>query len=119
MRVYKFLTRKYGLKAMRERRLKISEVHTLNDTFDLLPFDLSDPELRKGVIASRNEFGRNQGLLCFSQHWHNPVLWAHYADSHEGLCLGFDLPGERGVAQAVAYVERPIQLTHLNPDIAN
>ena len=52
MRVYKFLNCKYGLRALRERRLKISEVRSLNDPFDLLPFDLSDPELRNGVIAS-------------------------------------------------------------------
>jgi hypothetical protein len=74
MRVYKFLNCKYGLKAIRERRLKISEVGTLNDPFDLLPFDLSDPTIRKGVLASRHEIGKNNGLLCFSRHWHNPVL---------------------------------------------
>jgi len=57
-----------------------------------------------------------KGLLCFSRHWHNPVLWAHYADSHKGLCLGFDVPdGDRDVA----YVERPIKLTHLDLSVAD
>src|SRR5260370_7577223 len=92
MRVYKFLSCKSGLRAVRERRLKISEVRSLNDPFELLPFDLSDPELRKWVISSRDEIGKNRGLLCFSQHWHNPVLWAHYAGSNNGLSLGFDFP---------------------------
>jgi hypothetical protein len=77
MRVYKFLTDKYGLKALRDRRLKISEVHSLNDPFDLLPFDLADSELREGVLASSLEIGQKYGMLCFSQHWTNPVLWAH------------------------------------------
>src|SRR5580700_220230 len=117
MRVYKFLNCKFGLKAIRERRLKISEVGTLNDPFDLLPFDLSDPTIRKGVLASRHEIGKNNGLLCFSRHWHNPVLWAHYAESHRGLCLGFDIPDE--IQQAVTYVEKPIKLTHLDYEIAN
>jgi hypothetical protein len=116
MRVYKFLSCKYGLRAVRERRLKISEVRSLNDPFELLPFDLSDPELRKWVISSRDEIGKNRGLLCFSQHWHNPVLWAHYAESNKGLCLGFDVPDGQ---QAVEYVEHPIQFTHLGPEIAN
>lgn len=120
MRVFKFLSCKFGLRALRERRLKISEVRSLNDPFDLLPFDLSDPELRKGVIASRNEIGQGRGLLCFSRHWHNPVLWAHYADSHKGLCLGFDLPdGEQEIARAVEYVESPIKLLHLDFTTAN
>lgn len=88
MRVYKLLSCKYGLKALRERRLKISQVHTPNDPFELLPFDLSDPQVRKGVLASRQDIGQNNGLLCFSRRWDSPVLWAHHADSHRGLCLG-------------------------------
>lgn len=117
MRAYKFLSCKYGLKALREQRLKISEIHSLNDPFDLLPFDLSDPELRRGVIASRNEIGANRGMVCFSQHWHNPVLWAHYAERHKGLCIGFDVPGE--CTQPVTYIEHPIKLIHLDYDMAN
>jgi len=31
------------------------------------------------------------GLLCFSKHWWNPLLWSHYADRHKGICLGFDV----------------------------
>jgi Protein of unknown function (DUF2971) len=115
MRVYKFLSCKYGLKVLRERRLKISEVRSLNDPFELLPIDLSDPELRKGTYVTRQEIGKKYGLLCFSMHWHNPVLWAHYADSHKGMCLGFDLPdiGPR----VMKYVDRPITLT--DHDLAN
>jgi hypothetical protein len=108
MRVYKFLSCQYGLRVIRERRLKISEVSSLNDPYELLPFDLSDPTFRQAVIASRIELGRNNGILCFSQYWHNPVLWAHYAESHKGLCLGFDVPdGQR----SVSYEEHPIKLT--------
>jgi hypothetical protein len=109
MRVYKFLCCKYGLRAIKERELKISEIRFLNDPFDLLPVNLSDPELRAGASATRQKLGEGHGILCFSRHWHNPVLWAHYADSHKGMSLGFDLPdvGPR----AVKYVNRPITLT--------
>jgi len=117
MRVYKFLSCQYGLRAIRERRLKISEVLSLNDPYELLPFDLSDPTFRRGIMLSRIQLGEKNGILCFSQHWYNPVLWAHYAESHKGLCLGFDVPdGQR----AVTYVEDPIKLTPRqlsNPDI--
>jgi hypothetical protein len=117
MRVYKFLPRQYGLQAIRKRRLKISEIRYLNDPFDLLPFDLSDPELRKGVIATRAEIGQKGGLLCFSRQLHNPVLWAHYAESHRGLCLGFDVPDD--LTQMVEYVENPIRLERLDLKTAN
>ena len=57
------------------------------------------------------------GLLCFSRQWHNPVLWAHYAESHRGLCLGFDVPDE--LTQAIRYVEHPIRLKRLDCETAN
>lgn len=117
MRVYKFLSCKYGLKAIRERRLKISEVRSLNDPFELIPFDLSDPTLRQGVIKSREEIGRDRGLLCFSRSWENPVLWAHYAESHRGLCLGFDVPDE--LPHPIDYVTIPIQLKEVDFGTAN
>jgi hypothetical protein len=30
------------------------------------------------------------GLCCFSRSIDNYLLWSHYADSHKGVCLGFD-----------------------------
>jgi hypothetical protein len=117
MRVYKFLSCKYGLRALREQRLKISEIRSLNDPFELIAIDLSDPKLRQAVIKTRDEIGTDRGILCFSKHWHNPVLWAHYADSHKGLCLGFDVPDDG--PQAIDYVENPLKLTRLNYEVAN
>jgi hypothetical protein len=31
-------------------------------------------------------------VICFSADWINPVIWAHYADKHRGICLGFEIP---------------------------
>jgi hypothetical protein len=31
------------------------------------------------------------GAVCLSTSWNNPVLWAHYADKHAGIALGFDI----------------------------
>ncbi len=30
------------------------------------------------------------GVCSFSEEANNPLLWAHYADSHEGICIGID-----------------------------
>lgn len=37
--------------------------------------------------------------------WTNPLLWAHYADKHRGICLGFDLSIADNMGRAVDYVE--------------
>jgi hypothetical protein len=42
------------------------------------------------------------GAVCFSRAWHNPVLWAHYADGHRGFCLEVD---RQGAAATVQHVE--------------
>ena len=94
MRVYKFLEYKYGRQAIRERCLKVSRVESLNDPFEFLPFDLSDPAVRTVFLGFKTSFSSDKGLLCFSRDWSNPVLWAHYADKHNGLCLGIDVREE-------------------------
>ena len=30
------------------------------------------------------------GILSLSKNWDNPLMWAHYSDSHKGFILGFD-----------------------------
>ena len=104
-RVYKFLPSKWALDDIKNQHIKISRISDLNDPFELIPFDLTDKEQPDAQIRARTELlsGRGIGLLCFSFKWSNPVLWAHYADKHKGICLGFDLPDD--VAHEVRYVK--------------
>ncbi len=95
MRAYKFLDAEFGLKSLRERRLKISTLHDLNDPFELLPYEMSDRNHRSALRETRNQMARNRGILCFSADWRDPVIWAHYSDKHRGLCLGFEIPDEK------------------------
>jgi len=92
MRVYHFLDRKFGIKALKDRRLKIARLHELNDPFEFLSVDLSDQILHDAFARTKLQISERDGLLCFSKHWHNPVLWSHYAEKHRGICLGFDMP---------------------------
>lgn len=107
MDVYHFLNKVYGLKVLKEKRLKVSDMNNVNDPFDFLSIAAptkADRQLLKGWL---NEMSENYGLLCFSRDWQNPVLWSHYADRHRGLCLGFEIPNEN--LRQVNYVQsRPI-----------
>ena len=100
-RVYKFLATEWALDDIRRRRIRISEIHDLNDPFELIPFDLSDIEQRKQLLRARDEMAR-RGILCFSHSWSSPLLWAHYADRHRGICLGFDM--EDQAVKTIEYV---------------
>ena len=87
MRVYKFLTTEFAMKDIWERRMKISEISDLNDPFELIPCDLSDPEHLYALLATRDLMTRTRGLLCFSRSWMNPSCGHTIATSIEGCAL--------------------------------
>jgi hypothetical protein len=102
MRAYYFTSAVHGLAAMRDRRLKVARIHELNDPFEFLGVELSDREFRKVLTATKRQLSERNGLLCFSKSWRHPMLWAHYADKHRGVCLGFDVNAEK--LEHVSYV---------------
>ena len=94
MLIYKFLNEEYGLEALRSRRLKISRISELNDPFELLAPNLSNPDMRNAFHTMKANLSKDKGMLCFSKARTNPLLWSHYADRHQGVCLGFHVPKE-------------------------
>jgi hypothetical protein len=104
VRVYKFLDSHFALKILSEKRLKISRFDDLNDPFELIPYNLANQKQRWALQAMRRQLGHNRGMLCFSATWRDPVLWAHYADRHKGICIGFDLSQE--FCKKVNYVSK-------------
>lgn len=91
MRLYHFLPSKYALSDLRNRHFKIARVAELNDPFELVAVDSSDPTQRTILRGWKNTFQNKWGILCFCKTWRNPVIWSHYADKHKGMCLGFDV----------------------------
>jgi hypothetical protein len=103
MRVYHFLPAVHALEDIEKKRIKISEIDQLNDPFELWCVSQEDKQVRLALRNYKKEMGQRFGLICFCQHWHNPLLWSHYADKHRGMCLGFEVD-DRGL-RAVNYVE--------------
>jgi len=110
MRVYKFLSADIAQKVIAERRLKISTFSEMNDPFELLGIVLTAAPhavefLEYFKTQTFETLKRQTGAICFSERWVDPVLWAHYADQHKGIALGFELdPSEDVGARRVAYV---------------
>ena len=93
-RVYYFTPPEHAEENLREKRLKVSRFSQCNDPFELAAFDLRNRELRKQSKKWLAAMDRENGLLCFCRSWKNPVLWAHYAKKHTGVCYGFDVDPE-------------------------
>lgn len=76
--------------------LYFSSPTKFNDPFDcdfrMLPTSL---EKNYGISwdAAVEESKTNvqkMGIICFTSHWKNTLMWAHYADKFKGFCLGFE-----------------------------
>jgi hypothetical protein len=65
---------------------------------------MSDKQLRSLFQRTKDDIARQYGILCFSRSWENPVQWGHYADRHQGLCLGFEVPDN--LATIVSYAAK-------------
>lgn len=89
MHVYHFLSERWAIDDLENRRLKISLFHELNDPFELMCYELPTAAYRVAFRDKKERLAREFGLLCFSRSWKSPVLWSHYADKHKGICLGF------------------------------
>lgn len=107
MRAYYFTNAVHGLAALHDQRLKVARIHELNDPFEFLGVELSDPEFRQALTSTKRQLSDRNGLLCFSKSWRHPMLWAHYADKHRGICLGFDVNENK--LEHVSYVNSRFQ----------
>lgn len=45
-------------------------------------------EVMKNLFKNENA---DRGITCFSKNNNNLLMWAHYSNTHTGVCLGYDL----------------------------
>jgi len=93
-----------------EWRMKLSTFDKVNDPFELLAADQGDRLQRRILKALRDHWTKRLGMISFSTSWTSPLMWAHYAESHTGVCLGIDVVDEDRVC---AIVYEPERLTGL------
>ena len=97
MIVYHFISSEFALKALGDRRLKISRINELNNPFEFCVVDFSDSDTKTKLETFRNQVNEQYGVICFSEQYHDPVLWSHYAGSHRGVALVFEIPDDYAI----------------------
>ena len=97
MIVYHFTSAEFALKALRDRRLKIARINELNDPFQLSAGNFSNSDTQSKLEAFKNQMNEKYGIVCFSKHHGDPVLWSHYADGHRGVALVFEIPDDQAI----------------------
>ncbi|QCM10003.1 DUF2971 domain-containing protein [Agrobacterium tumefaciens] len=91
MQLYYYTKLHYGLASVRDRRIKISLYDSLNDPFDFLGVATDSKAQEDELQKLRDELRAKSGIICLSETWKEPLMWGHYANSHKGVCLGFEV----------------------------
>jgi hypothetical protein len=64
----------------------------------------NNPNKFREILVDAVKFDK-RGILCLSQSPDNIVLWSHYANYHEGVCLKFDMSKNPDFFLTPLYVE--------------
>lgn len=90
----KFIDLHYSNKSLKEKE----RIFEINKT------KLSD--FRLALADQMNTIRNNLGICCFSNNSNNALMWSHYADKHNGLCLGFKFqPADYFFIMYVKYIK--------------
>lgn len=74
-----------------EWRMKLSTFDKVNDPFELLCADQGDNFQKHVLNVLREHWTKRLGFISLSTNWRSPLMWAHYAEGHTGVCLGIDI----------------------------
>lgn len=69
---------------------------------------ITDEGMREGWLALL----RNTAISCFSSDDSNPIMWAHYADNHRGVCLLYNTHWDDKYFHAF-----PVTYSEVRPDV--
>lgn len=94
--LYRYFTAEAALHTIENRNLRIGRLKEMNDAFEWRPAieGLVDTQ-QAGEVSEQcienwiNEQHSKHGFISFSEIADEPLLWAHYADKHSGICLEF------------------------------
>lgn len=84
------------------------------------------PSQKKELLETAKENRRlafsKFGIFSLSATWKNPLMWAHYTDNHQGVCIGFNSNHEffqkSGSSFSDVYTI-PVSYTSQRPSIVN
>jgi tetratricopeptide (TPR) repeat protein len=119
------------LDVLRDGFIRLTQLGALNDPFEcsprlLEPNELPDPPHAQcqccvdSYVAGAQEHllqeqATRTGVVCLTEHPDNLLMWAHYAQNHEGFVVGFDTthaffadrPAGSGLRRVKYQLERP------------
>lgn len=93
---------KERLNNLRQGKLWLSTYKSLNDPIDLSPYYLDVEKLKAGNYSDQtielfdkflSQSMRDKIVICSftTKPWDSMIMWAHYANSHKGFCVEYEV----------------------------
>ena len=77
----------YNLRSFEKQTIFLSQNGTFNDIYEGIPSD----DLNGISNFDLSLLNDSAYIACFSEKHDNLLMWSHYADSHRGFCIEYDL----------------------------
>lgn len=93
--LYKYYSYAGGKAALKSQNLGFRKPEFFNDPFELtaLSNGVGPVSKRETLKAQIDELKDQVVILCLTRSAFNPLMWAHYADQHQGFVIGYDVSG--------------------------
>ena len=93
--LYKYYSYAGGKAALKSQNLGFRKPEFFNDPFELTALSNSvGPVSKQETLKARIDQLKDQvAILCLTRSAFNPLMWAHYADQHQGFVIGYDVSG--------------------------
>lgn len=93
--LYKYYSYAGGKAALKSQNLGFRKPEFFNDPFELSALSNSTGPVSKQETLKRqiDNLKDQVVILCLTRSAFNPLMWAHYADQHQGFVIGYDVSG--------------------------
>lgn len=111
MKIYKYHTININLlHSLRNKTNWYSKLAYLNDPYECFFIDNTNTTIYRDLISTFS-------VCCFSKNMDNILMWSHYANSHRGVCLEWEVDEEssqlKGGLNEVIYEDELVTLNEV------
>lgn len=87
-RAHEFASRRTNFEVL-EKLKEFAYFATDTDSYYPLTAGQAEKQILQSQIEDEIKKHYMRGVACFSSSYSSPVLWSHYGDQHNGICIGY------------------------------
>lgn len=111
MKLYKYHSININLlHSLRNKTNWYSKLSYLNDPYECFLIDNTQTDVYKNLLSK-------MCVCCFSKNMDNILMWSHYADSHKGVCLEWEVNRDdkdiKSRLMDIIYEDKPVVLDEI------